>query len=255
MGSWGGLDSRCHNAPQLWTMGWSTPALTLDLTALPPGAPAQLYGVPMQTNGPSGIKVSVNGSSFTVSYRGMRPPYDRPFLDLGTLSDALLVHRVPSGVQYTDTALVGMLSRNGDSWVEPQSLLSVTLISRDDAAGSATVAMCCRVSAGEPCYSPLASLEGQPAGSMPVGSGRPSPSPSPSPATADAATQPSPSPAYGAASVPLPSQLPSPAYGGASQAASPAYAAGASGSSPVGVVPTYAAGPNVKRRAMRASGF
>ncbi|KAG1677805.1 hypothetical protein FOA52_008569 [Chlamydomonas sp. UWO 241] len=173
MGSWGGQDSRCHNAPHLWTMGWSTPAGTL--AGLRPGLPPRLVSMPLQgiaTPGVTGILLSPTapsagssgssgaaaGGSFVASFRAASPPYDVPFGLTTQLSTGVALHRVPSGVKYTDTALVAILGAVGDEWTDAGSLLSVTLVSLTPR--SATVAVCVRAAAGSPCYELGGALEG-----------------------------------------------------------------------------------------------
>ncbi len=83
MGAWTGPEARCHNAAHLWTLGWSAPALDLDLSTLLPNRPARLMIIPMQLSGPTGLRLShaLGGNdSFVASYRGTIFPYDRPFI-------------------------------------------------------------------------------------------------------------------------------------------------------------------------------
>lgn len=158
MGAWGGPEARCHNAAHMWTLGWSTPALDLDLSTVLPNQPAFMT-IPMQLSGPTGLKLSYaegGYDSFVASYRGTNYPYDRPFIELGGVSEGVVVHRIPSGVANTDTALVALLRLPGDEWSDPTQLLSVTLVELDNA--SATVAVCRKSSPHVPCYLPPGAL-------------------------------------------------------------------------------------------------
>ena len=47
-------------------------------------------------------------NSFQFSYRTTHPWYDRPFIGQ-SMNYGVLIHRVPSGVAYTDTALVSAM--------------------------------------------------------------------------------------------------------------------------------------------------
>ncbi|GAX75603.1 hypothetical protein CEUSTIGMA_g3047.t1 [Chlamydomonas eustigma] len=157
MTSWAGEDARCYNAPHMWLAGWSQPSIQLDMsTQLPLGAPAQLITVAMQpadgARGSTGLYIAVNSSTaYSVSYRGTLPPYERPFMFLQAgLLNGVFIHRLPSGVVTTDTAMVAMLTFLGDSWTDPDTLLSASLVSSDSA--SAVVAVCTRMTASESCF-------------------------------------------------------------------------------------------------------
>ena len=51
MGSFGGNNSKCYNAAELWEIGWSTPSGQVDISALKVGAPPQLFSIPLQVGG------------------------------------------------------------------------------------------------------------------------------------------------------------------------------------------------------------
>ena len=190
MGAFGGTESRCYNAPQLWTTGWATPSAVVALSDLP-----LLFSVPMQgTLSPSGLLVVTGNSSgvvrgFAISYRGFHPPYDKPFesLHLG-IARAVVVHRTPSDTPSTDTALVGMIGTSKtsgtsgtsqtsgdvwDVWVDPKTLLSVAVRPSSMDGDQATVSVCRRSVAGVSCH-PSASA------SASASPHPPSPSPPPS---------------------------------------------------------------------------
>ena len=151
MSSWGGNQSRCYNAPHMWNAGWATPTTTLSAPSVV--APARFITMPMQNAAETtGIKILGAADAtfaFALSFRDTNAPYDRPFINQ-KMTQGIMVYRVPSGIIYTDTALVGSLFLVGDSWYDPVTLLEATLVSIY--SGYVTVALCTRVSPQVSCY-------------------------------------------------------------------------------------------------------
>ncbi|KAG1677631.1 hypothetical protein FOA52_010412 [Chlamydomonas sp. UWO 241] len=181
MGSYGGTDARCHNAPHLWAMAWASPAVTLSVTDVRSGLLPRLLTIAAQSTsspGPIGAQVQVSSSlTFAISFRRDAPTYDAPFSDLPGVQQGVAVHRVPSGQTTTDTALVALLVQTGDAWVDSSSLLSVTLVGIALSV-DATIALCTRASLNTPCYTGgVGSLPDTLGGSPPPSPHPPSPAP------------------------------------------------------------------------------
>lgn len=150
MGGWGGNQSRCYSAPHMWKAGWATPDTTISSPMKANMLIEMLMLMQNATKNKTGIRIRLADATyeFALSFRGTNAPNDRPFINQ-KMTQGIMVYRVPSGIYYTDTALVGSLFLAGDSWYDPITLVEVTLVSMN--ATAATVTLCTRVSSQISC--------------------------------------------------------------------------------------------------------
>ena len=135
MGAFGGNDTRCYNAQQLWITGWSKPFYSINISTIL--ANSQIVYIPVQNRGPTGIKILINYLPFDiiVSYRNLILPYDKPFLNIGQgVGDikGLAIHRSNSNIPGTDTILIGIINMSRNTFLDPQTNLYFILISFSD---------------------------------------------------------------------------------------------------------------------------